>query len=44
MNLQSITDEIDSFLKRHYGLTGEELNFINYNIIYRLGGAEEEGA
>ncbi len=44
MNLQFNTEEIDIFLARHYGFSGEELDFIiNYDIKYRLGrGAEEE--
>jgi hypothetical protein len=39
-----IIDEIDSVLGRHYGFTGEELDFIiNYDIKYRLGADEETG-
>jgi hypothetical protein len=39
-----IIDEIDRTLAKHYGFTGEELDFIiNYDIKYRMGrGAEEE--
>lgn len=36
-----ILDEIDHVLARHYGFTDEELDFIiNYDIKYRMGGAE----
>ena len=35
---KSIIDEIDSVLKKHYGFTDEELDFIiNYDIKYRMG-------
>lgn len=35
---KSIIDEIDRVLAKHYGLTGEELDFIiNYDIKYRMG-------
>lgn len=38
-----IIDEIDRVLAPHYGFTDEELDFIiNYDIKYRMGGAEEE--
>ena len=43
-----IIDEIDRVLAKHYGFTGEELDFIiNYDIKYRMGlsgtsGEEEE--
>ncbi len=38
-----IIDEIDRILAKHYGFTDEELDFIiNYDIKYRMGGAEEE--
>jgi hypothetical protein len=38
-----IIDEIDRVLAEHYGLTDEELDFIiNYDIKYRMGGAEPE--
>ena len=31
-------DDIDKFLKKHYGFTEEELDFIiNYDIKYRMG-------
>lgn len=34
----TITDQIDTVLARHYGLTEEELDFfINYDIKYRMG-------
>ena len=33
-----IIDDIDRILARHYGFTGEELEFIvNYDIEYRMG-------
>ena len=36
--LQSVIDEIDRVLARHYGFTDEELDFIiNYDIKYRMG-------
>ncbi len=36
-----IIDEIDRVLAKHYGFTDEELDFIiNYDIKYRMGGAE----
>ena len=36
-----IIDEIDCALAEHYGFTDEELDFIiNYDIKYRMGGAE----
>ncbi len=39
-----IIDEIDRVLAAHYGFTDEELDFIiNYDIKYRMGGAEDEG-
>jgi len=35
---KSIIDEIDLALAQHYGLTGEELDFVtNYDIKYRMG-------
>jgi len=35
---KSIIDEIDRTLAKHYGFTGEELDFIiNYDIKYRMG-------
>ncbi len=38
-----IIDEIDRALAKHYGLTDEELDFIiNYDIKYRMGGADEK--
>jgi hypothetical protein len=38
-----IIDQIDTVLARHYGFTEEELDYIiNYDIKYRMGGAEEE--
>lgn len=42
---KTIIDNIDAVLARHYGFTGEELDFIiNYDIKYRMGGADgEEG-
>ena len=37
-----IGDEIDRVLAEHYSFTAEELDFIiNYDIKYRMGGAEE---
>ena len=37
-----IIDEIDRLLAEHYGFTDEELDFIiNYDIKYRMGGAED---
>jgi hypothetical protein len=37
-----IIDEIDKVLAKHYGFTGEELDFIiNYDIKYRMGGELE---
>ena len=37
-----IIDEIDRVLAKHYGFTDEELDFIiNYDIKYRMGGAED---
>lgn len=39
-----IIDEIDKVLAQHYGFTDEELDFIiNYDIKYRMGGANAEG-
>lgn len=39
-----IIDEIDRVLAKHYGVTDEELDFIiNYDIKYRMGGADDEG-
>ena len=32
-----IIDEIDRALARHYGFTDEELDFIDYDIKYRMG-------
>jgi hypothetical protein len=38
-----IMDEIDRVLAEHYGLTDEELDsIVNYDIKYRMGGAEGE--
>lgn len=38
-----IIDEIDRVLAKHYGFTGEELDFIiNYDIKYRMGGADAD--
>ena len=35
---KDVMDDIDNLLKRHYGLTEEELDFIiNYDIKYRMG-------
>jgi len=35
---KEIIDEIDNVLAKHYGFTGEELDFIiNYDIKYRMG-------
>ncbi len=39
----SILDEIDRILARHYGFTDEELDFIiNYDIKYRMGDELEQ--
>jgi hypothetical protein len=39
-----LIDEIDRVLAEHYGFTDEELDFIiNYDIKYRMGGAEGGG-
>jgi methylase of polypeptide subunit release factors len=39
---KSIIDEIDKVLAKHYGFTGEELDYIiNYDIKYRMGGELE---
>lgn len=36
-------DEIDLVLQKHYGLSDDEIDFIiNYDIKYRMGGADEE--
>ena len=32
-----IVDEINRVLAKHYGFTEEELDFINYDIKYRMG-------
>jgi hypothetical protein len=38
-----VIDEIDSLLAQHYGFSQEELDFIiNYDIKYRMGGADDE--
>ena len=38
-----LIDEIDRALAKHYGFTGEELDFIiNHDIKYRMGGSDEE--
>ena len=38
---KGIINDIDALLARHYGFTEEELDFIiNYDIKYRMGGAE----
>jgi len=35
---KSIIDEIDNLLAKHYGFTGQELDFIvNYDIKYHMG-------
>ena len=35
---ESVIDEIDKVLAKHYGFTDEELDFIiNYDIKYRMG-------
>lgn len=40
---KGIIDEIDTVLARHYGFSGEELDFIlNYDIKYRLGANADE--
>ena len=37
-------DEIDRVIAKHYGFTGEELDFIiNYDIKYRMGRGDSEG-
>jgi predicted choloylglycine hydrolase len=42
MYSKPIIDEIDKVLAKHYGFTGEELDFIiNYDIKYRMGGELE---
>ena len=33
----STVAEIDAVLAKHYGLKEEELDFINYDIKYRMG-------
>ncbi len=44
MHSKPIIDEIDLVLAGHYGFTDEELDFINYDIKYRMGqSASEEG-
>jgi hypothetical protein len=40
---KDIIDEIDVILAKYYGFTDEELDFIiNYDIKYRMGGADDE--
>jgi hypothetical protein len=40
---KDIIDEIDVILAKHYGFTDEELDFIiNYDIKYRMGGADDD--
>lgn len=40
---KAITDQIDTVLGRHYGLTQGELDFvINYDVKYRLGANDDE--
>lgn len=40
---KSIIDQIDVALGKHYGFTDEETDFIiNYDIKYRMGGADDE--
>jgi hypothetical protein len=40
---KSIINQIDSLLAEYYGFTNEELDFIvNYDIKYRMGGADDE--
>jgi hypothetical protein len=40
---KSVIDQIDSVLAMHYNFTDEELDFIiNYDIKYRMGGADDE--
>jgi tRNA1(Val) A37 N6-methylase TrmN6/adenylate kinase family enzyme len=41
-NQSRVFAEADSLIKEHYGFTDEELDFIiNYDIKYRMGGADE---
>jgi hypothetical protein len=43
VNAKPIIDEIDQVLAKHLGITDEELDFIiNYDIKYRMGGADDE--
>ena len=38
-----LIDQIDRVLAEHYGLDADELDFVvNYDIKYRMGGADEE--
>ena len=40
----SIIDESDKVLAKHYGFNEEELDFIiNYDIKYRMGASDTEG-
>jgi hypothetical protein len=40
---KQIIDKIDVALSKHYGFTAEETDFIiNYDIKYRMGGADDE--
>ena len=40
---KSIIDRIDLALGQHYGFTSDETDFIiNYDIKYRMGGADDE--
>jgi hypothetical protein len=44
---EPLIDEIDCILVRHYGFTGEEVDFVmNYDAKFRLGGdgAEDDDA
>jgi hypothetical protein len=39
---KTIIDRIDAVLAEHYGFSEEELDFINYDIKYRLGAEADE--
>ena len=42
---KGIIDELDRALAKHYSFSVEELDFVmNYEIKYRLGREEDEGA
>lgn len=42
---KAVIDEIDRVLAKHYGFADEELDFIiNYDIKYRMGGSDNDGA